>query len=700
MTVNQYTFLSFLGRGSFAEVVLARHDAGLVAVKCFSKSRLMKKRDIRRVAGKMVVITALDKVQVEIQVMRVLASCPNTVRLQAVLADPTSDDLYLVLDFGDAGPLMEFDEDRQSFHCRATGGGVLPLALARQCLAGILKALQHMRAAGIVHRDLKPDNILLCSDGRVLLGDFGTAQQFAVPGVAVPVRSALARAVAATSGCDSDTGRISDDDERDDDDRAEGEASAGLTSGDDSATSPTHSDGGSSRLSAAARTPTAPGWVTDTAGTFQFLAPEACSAGGGYDAFSADVWAAGVCFYIMLFGVAPFGRGADGPMSLFDAIQSEPLLPLPFHLAADPAATAAAAAVIDLLCGLLRRDPATRLTIDEAVAHPFLLEEVEIKPFVPLDLSKLQRYSSPELAMHEHFAQRKGVSASAAAAASAVRTSFSDAEHDDDSASSSTPPPPPPMSTTAKKRQSFLAGMFSSRSSASSPPIAAAPLSPPAQTAIPPDPRSRAASSPPLAVSSSRGQVGVASADSTVVTAAHSDGPVTMEGWLHKRGRTYKTWRRRYFQLEGRSLSYFDGVPLLSDSMKASSALPGVSSGLSGPPSANVATAKRSSSGRTLFSRFSRTLASPAVTPDAGGVEASVVRLNAEGRPVTLKGRMDMIGPLTVVHTAKTDRPFLFRVTAAHRELYLQACSEADLHSWLRAFERVQREYEASAPVP
>jgi serine/threonine protein kinase len=118
MTVNQYTFLSFLGRGSFAEVVLARHDAGLVAVKCFSKSRLMKKRgepvlpvgrestilmhtncsapaDIRRVAGKMVVITALDKVQVEIQVMRVLASCPNTVRLQAVLADPTSDDLYL-----------------------------------------------------------------------------------------------------------------------------------------------------------------------------------------------------------------------------------------------------------------------------------------------------------------------------------------------------------------------------------------------------------------------------------------------------------------------------------------------------------------------------------------------------------------------------------------------------------------------------
>jgi serine/threonine protein kinase len=89
MRINNYEFLSFIGRGSYAEVVLAKHiETGkLFAVKCFSKSRLLKKRgvastaflrpsapyliqrvfvfaDIRRVSGKMVVITGLDKVQV------------------------------------------------------------------------------------------------------------------------------------------------------------------------------------------------------------------------------------------------------------------------------------------------------------------------------------------------------------------------------------------------------------------------------------------------------------------------------------------------------------------------------------------------------------------------------------------------------------------------------------------------------------
>ncbi len=44
----------------------------------------------------MVVITGLDKVQVEIQVMRVLGCAgPNIVGLRAVLADPASDDLFL-----------------------------------------------------------------------------------------------------------------------------------------------------------------------------------------------------------------------------------------------------------------------------------------------------------------------------------------------------------------------------------------------------------------------------------------------------------------------------------------------------------------------------------------------------------------------------------------------------------------------------
>ena len=43
--------------------------AEFVALKCFSKSRLSKKRDIRKVGGRMAVTTALDKVGVELRVL-------------------------------------------------------------------------------------------------------------------------------------------------------------------------------------------------------------------------------------------------------------------------------------------------------------------------------------------------------------------------------------------------------------------------------------------------------------------------------------------------------------------------------------------------------------------------------------------------------------------------------------------------------
>lgn len=311
LRLNQYTFLRAIGRGAYAEVVLARDELAqqFVALKCFSKSRLAKKRDIRRVAGSMVVITGLDKVQVEIQLLRVLGSRPTVVGLRAVLADPASDELYLVMDLADAGPLMDTNEATGTFSSRAVGGGVLPLHLARQCLADLLAALVDLRALGIVHRDIKPENLLLGSDGCLRVADFGVAQQFAVPGVGDPVRSALARALsAAASGAGSEAGGSSgvdsDADEAGGSDDGESDAAASLPPLGSTPASPTLGGLAASaaveaapRLSLASsrrssRTvPRPPGWVSDTAGTFSFLAPEACGSSGGYDAFGADLWA-------------------------------------------------------------------------------------------------------------------------------------------------------------------------------------------------------------------------------------------------------------------------------------------------------------------------------------------------------------------------------------------------------------------------
>ncbi len=54
--------------------------------------------------------------------------------------------------------------------------GPLPIDLARRVLCEAALALGHAHKRGIVHRDVKPANIMLESDGRVILTDFGISK--------------------------------------------------------------------------------------------------------------------------------------------------------------------------------------------------------------------------------------------------------------------------------------------------------------------------------------------------------------------------------------------------------------------------------------------------------------------------------------------------------------------------------------------
>lgn len=51
----------------------------------------------------------------------------------------------------------------------------LPPAEAARIGLGMIAALRAAHAAGVLHRDVKPGNVLLASDGRVVLTDFGIA---------------------------------------------------------------------------------------------------------------------------------------------------------------------------------------------------------------------------------------------------------------------------------------------------------------------------------------------------------------------------------------------------------------------------------------------------------------------------------------------------------------------------------------------
>ncbi|MGK5742001.1 protein kinase domain-containing protein [Micromonospora sp. URMC 103] len=91
---------------------------------------------------------------------------------QATLADGTRVD-YLVMEYVDGEPLV-------SWIGRA---GRLDAASTMSIVAQAAEALHAAHLAGIVHRDVKPGNLLVKSDGRVVLVDFGIARSPALNGL-------------------------------------------------------------------------------------------------------------------------------------------------------------------------------------------------------------------------------------------------------------------------------------------------------------------------------------------------------------------------------------------------------------------------------------------------------------------------------------------------------------------------------------
>jgi serine/threonine protein kinase len=101
--------------------------------------------------------------------------------------------------------------------------------------------------------------------------------------------------------------------------------------------------------------------MTSRVGTPYYIAPELL-VGEEYDT-AVDMWSLGVVFYIMVGGYPPFNGSTD--REIFKKIKKGELD------LSDPAFRKATPAAISILCAMLHRDPAKRITAEEALAHPF-----------------------------------------------------------------------------------------------------------------------------------------------------------------------------------------------------------------------------------------------------------------------------------------------------------------------------------------
>ncbi|AAZ10303.1 AGC/RSK family serine/threonine kinase, putative [Trypanosoma equiperdum] len=211
-SLRDYELLAYIGKGTFAEVTLARHREThtFYAVKKISKKKVWDE----------------DCVQCTFTERHLLASFKHPFLVNLHQAFQSQSCLYLVLDFAQGGDLYVFLETkpwiremRRKLHRGAgfnqrKGSGLAdskvivsesplrqppspgrfssmrfapddsrtPIRIIVFCAIEIALVLQYLHTQGFVYRDLKPENVLMTSDGNVVLADFGVAKYRGVPG--------------------------------------------------------------------------------------------------------------------------------------------------------------------------------------------------------------------------------------------------------------------------------------------------------------------------------------------------------------------------------------------------------------------------------------------------------------------------------------------------------------------------------------
>jgi serine/threonine protein kinase len=154
--IGRYQILKELGRGAMG-VVYAASDPNIgrtVAIKTIRIS------DFDGTPGRQ---ELRDRLQREAQAAGIL-SHPGIVTIHDVGEEGNS--AYIVMEFIDGRTMEDV----------LSSGVPQPSHTLIRVLMQTAEALDYAHGKGIVHRDMKPSNLIVCSDGRVKIADFGIAR--------------------------------------------------------------------------------------------------------------------------------------------------------------------------------------------------------------------------------------------------------------------------------------------------------------------------------------------------------------------------------------------------------------------------------------------------------------------------------------------------------------------------------------------
>ncbi|KAJ8405177.1 hypothetical protein AAFF_G00321680 [Aldrovandia affinis] len=157
--MENFELLKVLGTGAYGKVFLVRktsgHDEGkLYAMKVLKKAAIVQKAK------------TAEHTRTERQVLEHIRQSPFLVTLH--YAFQTHAKLHLILDYVSGGEMFTHLYQRDHFMEDEV----------RIYIGEIILALEHLHKLGIIYRDIKLENILLDSDGHVVLTDFGLSKEF------------------------------------------------------------------------------------------------------------------------------------------------------------------------------------------------------------------------------------------------------------------------------------------------------------------------------------------------------------------------------------------------------------------------------------------------------------------------------------------------------------------------------------------